>query len=126
MPWRRRGVRPLAVAVPAAQAQDPDLPPWPPCGPVQNVINGNNNPNVLVGGAMNDQINAFEAKLVDAGVTIVKLFLHLSEGEQRERLLARLDGMEGWRWAWLSAGRTRDRARRRRRVRTRGWLRVDA
>jgi PPK2 family polyphosphate:nucleotide phosphotransferase len=37
------------------------------------------------------QINAFEAKLADAGVTMVKVFLHLSAGEQRERLLARLD-----------------------------------
>jgi PPK2 family polyphosphate:nucleotide phosphotransferase len=38
-----------------------------------------------------DEINAFEAELVDAGVTIVKVFLHLSSSEQRERLLARLD-----------------------------------
>jgi PPK2 family polyphosphate:nucleotide phosphotransferase len=37
------------------------------------------------------QINAFEAKLADAGVTMVKAFLHLSSAEQRERLLARLD-----------------------------------
>ena len=42
---------------PAAQAQDPELPPWPPCGPVQNVINGNDNPNILFGGPMNDEIN---------------------------------------------------------------------
>ena len=50
----------LAVAVPAAQAQDPDLPPWPPCGPVQNVVpGGNNNPNFLPGTAVNDLINAF-------------------------------------------------------------------
>jgi PPK2 family polyphosphate:nucleotide phosphotransferase len=37
------------------------------------------------------EINKFEAKLVDAGVTMVKVFLHLSWAEQRERLLARLD-----------------------------------
>jgi PPK2 family polyphosphate:nucleotide phosphotransferase len=37
------------------------------------------------------QINAFEAKLADAGVTMVKVFLHLSCAEQRERLLARLE-----------------------------------
>ena len=38
-----------------------------------------------------DEINRFEARLVDAGVTMVKVFLHLSFAEQRERLLARLE-----------------------------------
>jgi PPK2 family polyphosphate:nucleotide phosphotransferase len=38
-----------------------------------------------------DQINAFEASLVADGVTIVKIMLHISSDEQRERLLARLD-----------------------------------
>ncbi len=38
-----------------------------------------------------DQINAWEAGLVEQGVTIVKVMLHLSRDEQRERLLARLD-----------------------------------
>jgi PPK2 family polyphosphate:nucleotide phosphotransferase len=37
------------------------------------------------------EINAFEAGLVEDGVTIVKCFLHISADEQRERLLARLD-----------------------------------
>ncbi len=36
-------------------------------------------------------INAFEKKLAQAGTTVVKCFLHISEQEQRERLLARLD-----------------------------------
>ncbi len=38
-----------------------------------------------------DHINAFERLLVDEGTTIVKLFLHISPDEQRERLQARLD-----------------------------------
>jgi PPK2 family polyphosphate:nucleotide phosphotransferase len=37
-----------------------------------------------------DHINAFEQMLVDEGTTIVKLFLHISEDEQKERLLDRL------------------------------------
>lgn len=36
-------------------------------------------------------IRDFERLLVDEGTTIVKLFLHISEDEQRERLQARLD-----------------------------------
>jgi PPK2 family polyphosphate:nucleotide phosphotransferase len=36
-------------------------------------------------------INRFEAKLVASGTRIVKCFLHISKGEQRRRLLARLD-----------------------------------
>ena len=38
-----------------------------------------------------DRINAWEAGLVDQGVTLVKVMLHISKDEQRERLLARLD-----------------------------------
>lgn len=38
-----------------------------------------------------DQINAWEAEQVEAGVTLVKVMLHISPQEQRERLLARLD-----------------------------------
>jgi PPK2 family polyphosphate:nucleotide phosphotransferase len=38
-----------------------------------------------------DLINAWEAKQVAAGVTFVKVFLHISKEEQRKRLLARLD-----------------------------------
>lgn len=36
-------------------------------------------------------INDFEAELVAAGTAVVKVMLHLSPAEQRERLLARLD-----------------------------------
>ncbi|MFD5115529.1 PPK2 family polyphosphate kinase [Streptomyces sp. NPDC058391] len=36
------------------------------------------------------QINRFEQSLADDGVTIVKVFLHISYEEQRDRLLARL------------------------------------
>ncbi|HET6209270.1 MAG TPA: PPK2 family polyphosphate kinase [Jatrophihabitans sp.] len=38
-----------------------------------------------------EEINAFERELVASGTTIVKCFLHISFGEQRNRLLARLD-----------------------------------
>ena len=41
-----------------------------------------------------DHINAFESLLADEGTTIVKLFLHISKDEQRERLQARLDTPE--------------------------------
>src|SRR6478736_4919267 len=37
------------------------------------------------------QINAFERRLADTHVTIVKCFLHISRDTQKERLLARLD-----------------------------------
>ncbi|MGW9375708.1 PPK2 family polyphosphate kinase [Streptomyces xanthophaeus] len=37
------------------------------------------------------QINRFEQALVDDGVTVVKVFLHISYEEQRKRLLERLD-----------------------------------
>ena len=38
-----------------------------------------------------DHINAFERMLTDEGTTIVKVLLHISKDEQRERLQARLD-----------------------------------
>jgi PPK2 family polyphosphate:nucleotide phosphotransferase len=38
-----------------------------------------------------DEINAFEAELVGAGITVVKCMLHISAATQKERLLARLD-----------------------------------
>ena len=44
-----------------------------------------------VWGARYDEINAWEAGLVEQGVVLVKVFLHISYDEQRERLLARLD-----------------------------------
>ncbi|MEM8923048.1 MAG: polyphosphate kinase 2 family protein [Actinomycetota bacterium] len=41
-----------------------------------------------------DHIRAFEQLLADEGTTIIKLFLHISKDEQRERLQARLDEPE--------------------------------
>lgn len=38
-----------------------------------------------------EAINAFEAELVEDGVTVVKCMLHISPDEQKARLLARLD-----------------------------------
>ncbi|WP_186832443.1 PPK2 family polyphosphate kinase [Micromonospora endolithica] len=38
-----------------------------------------------------DEINAFEQELVDDGVTLVKVMLHISHAEQGKRLLERLD-----------------------------------
>lgn len=38
-----------------------------------------------------DAINRFEAELVDSGVALLKVMLHISYEEQRKRLLARLD-----------------------------------
>jgi len=38
-----------------------------------------------------DQINGFERLLAGTGTTILKLFLHIDEDEQKERLQARLD-----------------------------------
>jgi len=49
-----------------------------------------------------DHINAFEQMLVEEGTTIVKLFLHISADEQRERLQARLDTPEK-RWKFKAS-----------------------
>ncbi len=38
-----------------------------------------------------DAINEFEQRLAANGTTVIKCMLHISKGEQRERLLARLD-----------------------------------
>ncbi len=38
-----------------------------------------------------DQINAWEARLAGEGVVFLKVFLHISRDEQRERLIERLD-----------------------------------
>jgi PPK2 family polyphosphate:nucleotide phosphotransferase len=47
-----------------------------------------------------EDINAFERHLVRNGTQIVKFFLHLSKGEQRKRLLARLDDKEkNWKFS---------------------------
>jgi PPK2 family polyphosphate:nucleotide phosphotransferase len=44
-----------------------------------------------------DQINAYEQLLADTGTIVVKCYLHLSEKEQRERLLAReTDVTKSW------------------------------
>ncbi|MDG4768255.1 hypothetical protein O7632_29815 [Solwaraspora sp. WMMD406] len=46
-----------------------------------------------------DEINAFEAELVDDGFVVIKVFLHISYEEQRERLLARLtDPTKHWKY----------------------------
>ncbi|MEM7096110.1 MAG: polyphosphate kinase 2 family protein [Actinomycetota bacterium] len=49
-----------------------------------------------------EHIRAFEQLLADEGTTIVKFFLHLSHGEQKERLQARLDTPEK-NWKFSSA-----------------------
>jgi PPK2 family polyphosphate:nucleotide phosphotransferase len=46
-----------------------------------------------------DQINRFERGLIDDGVTLVKVMLHISYEEQHERLLARLnDPTKHWKF----------------------------
>lgn len=46
-----------------------------------------------------DHIRAFEQLLADEGTTIVKLFLHISKDEQRERLQERIDDpTKCWKW----------------------------
>jgi PPK2 family polyphosphate:nucleotide phosphotransferase len=46
-----------------------------------------------------DEINRFERKLVGSGTTVVKVMLHISFEEQRERLLARLrDPTKRWKF----------------------------
>ena len=54
-------------------------------------------------------INEFERMLVEEGTTVVKCFLHVSKGEQRERLQARLDDPEK-RWKFRRSD-LEDRAR---------------
>ena len=55
-----------------------------------------------------DHINKFERRLTDEGTTIVKVYLHLSNEEQRERLQERVDNPEK-RWKFR-AGDLDDRA----------------
>jgi len=46
-----------------------------------------------------EQINTFEARLVDNGTSIIKCFLHIGYAEQRARLLARLqDETKYWKF----------------------------
>jgi len=48
-----------------------------------------------------DHMNQFERMLTDEGTTIVKLFLHISREEQRERLQARLDDpSKNWKFSF--------------------------
>jgi PPK2 family polyphosphate:nucleotide phosphotransferase len=49
-----------------------------------------------------DQINEFEQELAASGVTILKCFLHISNEEQKKRLVARLDD-PGKRWKYNPA-----------------------
>jgi len=49
-----------------------------------------------------ERINLFEKMLVEGGVTIVKVFLHISKDEQRKRLQARLDDPDK-RWKFSRA-----------------------
>jgi PPK2 family polyphosphate:nucleotide phosphotransferase len=47
-----------------------------------------------------DEINQFERELIDGGVTLVKVMLHISYEEQRERLAARLnDPTKYWKYS---------------------------
>ncbi|MEU1277101.1 PPK2 family polyphosphate kinase [Streptomyces sp. NPDC005805] len=47
-----------------------------------------------------EQINRFEESLAEDGVTVVKVFLHISRDEQRKRLLERLDNPDKhWKFA---------------------------
>jgi PPK2 family polyphosphate:nucleotide phosphotransferase len=56
-----------------------------------------------------EQIRRFEALLADTGTLLLKFFLHISPGEQEERLLAReADPTKAWK---LSAGDWRERER---------------
>lgn len=55
------------------------------------------------------QINDFEQRLAESGTTIVKIFLHISKAEQKERLQARLDDPDK-RWKF-NPGDLEDRAR---------------
>jgi PPK2 family polyphosphate:nucleotide phosphotransferase len=55
-----------------------------------------------------DHINSFERMLADEGTTVVKVFLHVSKDEQRERLQERVDDPEK-RWKFR-AGDLDDRA----------------
>jgi PPK2 family polyphosphate:nucleotide phosphotransferase len=47
-----------------------------------------------------EQINGFEELLFEAGITILKFYLHISKDEQRERLQARLaDPTKRWKFS---------------------------
>ena len=47
-----------------------------------------------------DEINDFEKHLVRNGIVVLKFFLNLSKGEQKRRLLARIDTPEkNWKFS---------------------------
>jgi polyphosphate kinase 2 (PPK2 family) len=46
-----------------------------------------------------DEINAWEEDLVDQGIVLIKCFLNISSGEQKQRLIARLeDPTKHWKY----------------------------
>lgn len=48
-----------------------------------------------------NEINSFEKYLVRNGIIVLKFFLHLSKGEQKRRLLARIDTPEkNWKFSF--------------------------
>lgn len=57
-----------------------------------------------------EQINAFEATMIAAGTTLVKLFIHVSQAEQDKRLADRLE--DPWKRWKTGADDYRNRARR--------------
>lgn len=57
-----------------------------------------------------DEINAFEASLVEAGTTLVKLFVHVSQSEQDRRLGERID--DPWKRWKIGPDDFRNRSRR--------------
>src|SRR5262249_48548901 len=47
-----------------------------------------------------EQINHFESYLVENEIVVLKLFLHISKGEQKKRFLARLDDpQKNWKFS---------------------------
>ncbi|MBX3593926.1 polyphosphate kinase [Sphingomonas sp.] len=57
-----------------------------------------------------DEINAFEAQQIEAGATIVKMFVHITQEKQDEELAERLD--DPWKRWKTGADDYRNRARR--------------
>ncbi|MCP3729064.1 polyphosphate kinase [Sphingomonas sp. MG17] len=57
-----------------------------------------------------DEINDFEAQQIEAGATVVKLFVHITQEKQDEELLERLD--DPWKRWKTGADDYRNRARR--------------
>ncbi len=101
-----QGLRIVAFGPPTAEERSHDF-LWrirralPPAGQV-GVFNRSHYEDVLVvrvdklvpkkeWSARYSAINEFESELVEQGVTLVKVMLHISSQEQRNRLLARLD-----------------------------------